>query len=150
MGNWRTVQIVGTCDAKEVDALRAACAYSYDDPDTMGNFHCLSFNPTRPGLCGLGSWPGESMDASGNLAERNYGVEDVAETLRELVKVAPSLEVKVHCGGDYEGSECIATVTASNGSVEIGDPEVERVRGASDDEIEGRLLRNLFHPGLSR
>lgn len=142
MGNWRTVTITGTCPPDQLDALREAT-----NPHAGGeyhNFHCLS---TGNGLAGLGNWPAEHIDVSGNLAERDYGVGDVEDTLREIAAKAPGLAVKVHCGDDWESEDCIATVTLENGTVMVGPPEVARVRGASPDEMTGRLFKQLGgHP----
>jgi hypothetical protein len=67
MGNWMTVNIIGTCAPAEVRALRDAC-FAGDD---WGNFHPLCWFK-QPSVCGLGQWPAESMNISGNLAERGY------------------------------------------------------------------------------
>jgi hypothetical protein len=140
MGNWRTVTVVGTCPPEELSALQAACTYSWRDPDTYSNFHCLS---TSEGLMGLGNWPATRIDVSGNLAERDYDVDDVARQLEKLVKAAPGLRVKVHCGGEREDQTCVATVTLDEEGVRVGPPEIPYVRGASQDEMAGRLFKGL-------
>lgn len=139
MGNWRTVTIKGTCEAKDLPALKQAL----DPGEDFDNFHCLS-NTT--GLCGLGMWANETITASGNLAERDYSVEDVAKTLEDLAKVAPSLAVKVHCGGDYEDKLCIATVTLAHGKAVVGEPEVVTVEGVSDEDMQRNLMAALMRP----
>lgn len=142
MGNWRTVMIEGTCPADELPALR-------DSLDLTDIFRegvewlplCIS-----NGLAGLGNWPAETIRAGGNLFERDYAVEDVADHLRKLSEVAPGLRVKVHCGDDWESKDCIATVTLDENGVTQGPPEVAKVVGVSDDAMTGRLLGAMFKP----
>lgn len=133
MGNWRTVHIQGTCDAAEVPALRAAIRWG----ESMEGFHCLT---DTGGVMGLNGWAAETIDAQGNLAERGYSVQQVADTLATLSKVAPSLRVKVHCGGDYEDTKVVATITLADGLVVVGPPEKADLDEASDAEIAGRFL----------
>ena len=133
MGNWKTVNIVGSCGKEDVQKLKGALF----TPD-FNDWHCFSFSETGS-LCGLGDWASEDINAIGNLSERDYSVEDVADTLRMLVKQAPSLDIKVHCGGDYESLDCEATVVVKNGKVRIQKPQVEKIMKISDDQILGRL-----------
>jgi Tfp pilus assembly protein FimT len=143
MGNWRTVNITGTIDAAETTAVREHLAYDYDDTASLRNFGPLSFNPHRPSLAGIGDWVNTEVSARGNLAERDYDVEDVAKVLRHLVILAPSMDLKVHCGDDWESTDCIATITVSGGRVEVGPPEVPHVAPVSDGEVLTNLLANL-------
>lgn len=135
MGNWMTVTIEGSIDPADAGAARAFVDITdgtrrfvnHMDVD-WDRFHCLCF--CGPSLQGLGLWipeAGGEFRAVGNLAERDYGPESVAETLRGLVAVAPSLRLKVHCGGDYESTDCVATVTVADGTVSLGSPEVAEV-----------------------
>src|SRR5580700_8007307 len=120
MGNWRTVTLVGTCPVEQLEALRHATRDPYhrplDERLEDSAYHCLT---TNDGLCGLGDWPAERIDVSGNLAERDYRVLDVAHALRQLVEAAPGLSLRIHCGGEYESEECVATVVAEQGEVTI-------------------------------
>lgn len=149
MGNWRTVNITGSIDEAEVPLLRERLGYSIGtssgDPG-WEHFGPLSFNRDSPSLCGLNNWVRPVVFACGNLAERDYGVKAVAETLRELLAIAPSMRLKVHCGGDWESETCIATITVANGTVETGPPEVERVAPVSDGQAAGNPQRNLYRP----
>jgi hypothetical protein len=143
MGNWRTVEIVGHICAADAPAARAFVEIGEDW--SGGRFHCLCY--TGPSLCGLDRWlpaQGGDIDAMGNLSERNYDVDDVAETLRKLVEIAPSLEVKVHCGGDWEDENCIATVTVHDGEVTIGAPEVEKVGTGMSERGAARMMALLL------
>lgn len=118
MGNWRTVQIVGRCAPEDVWALKKEITW-----DIHGDvpFYSLSYTG---GVAGLPMWAGEVINAIGNCAERDYSVEDIARDLEELAKVASSLEVKVHCGGDYESKDVVATITLKDGKAVIGEPEI--------------------------
>jgi hypothetical protein len=147
MGNWRTVNIVGTMSAEHAARLREAL--DHGDYTLMGKMPpgvgCLAFSSVHPGLCGLGAWPAETMNRCGNLHERGYSVEDVAAALRVLVEFAPSMLLKVHCGGEYESETCVATISVGEGLVVVGKPERETVDTPSDDQMLGNLYRNLMH-----
>lgn len=136
MGNWTTVHISGSCETDDLPALKEAVNTGED----WEAFHCLS---NTGGLCGLGDWTGETMSAIGNLAERDYGVESVAEQLKELVKVAPSLSLVVHVGGDYESLDCIATVKCKDGAVTIHKPEITTLPSIPEGQIMGNLIMAL-------
>jgi hypothetical protein len=142
VGNWRTVHIDGTCDEAQVAALKKACAYG----DDYENFHCLSYHATRPSLCGLFDWPKTRIHSTGNLAERDFGVDDVVEQLQKLVAVAPSLRIKVHCGADWEEKHCIATVTVAGGQVTRGDPEIETLPEMDTSQMMGRMFMTMARP----
>ena len=139
MGNWMTVNIVGTCDKAEVGALVKECQTGTD----YGNFHCLSFG-YPPSLCGLGCWPGENISAIGNLADRDSTPEDVSEQLRKLSEAAPSLAVRVHCGGAYESTECVCTISLKSGVVEKLLPEIKTLMSIPKQQIQANLLRCLM------
>ena len=145
MGNWRTVNIAGTMSAadsaKLLELLDSGPDYErgWEEP-----YACLTFSRARPGLCGLGEWPAEQVNRCGNLAERDYSVENVAGALRALVHIAPSMLLKVHCGGEYESDECVATISVGEGLVVTGEPEVATVDGPSAAQMHANLLRNLL------
>ena len=147
MGNWRTVNVVGTMSAEHAAKLRRLLDWGdyvtvVDEPPR--DAECLSFSTRHPGLCGLGDWPAETMNAAGNLHERDYSVEDVATALRVLIHHAPSMLLKVHCGGEYEADECVATISVGEGLVVVGKPEVATITGPSLQQMHGNLLRNLL------
>ena len=136
MGNWTRVKIEGTCSAKDVPALGEAL----DPGKDWENFHCLVCG----GICGLPNWASSQIDVVGNLAERDYNAESVAETLIELMKIAPTLSVKVHVGGDYESDECVATVTANNGTAKVGEPEVTKIPELDAEVMQSNMLAQLL------
>lgn len=135
MGNWRTVRLTGTVSADDLPALQRWVNIG-DDWDDFHPLCNVGFS-----LCGLGDWTGTEMSAVGNLAERDYEPADVADALRKAVEVAPSLTLKVHCGGDWEAKECAATVTVADGQVSVGAPEVPVVCG---DELGDKATANLM------
>jgi len=146
MGNWRTIQIVGTCDRAEVAKLKEAIAFDYVDPKYYGKFHCLS---NTGGIAGLGDWAGEHINRVGNLAERDYSVVDVAEQLKALAAVAPSLKLKVHCGGDYEDRGVVATITVdgaaiAGGLVVIEPPEIESLPDIPQEQMRNNFVNALL------
>lgn len=136
MGNWRRVQIIGTCDWREVPKLRQAIMM----PRDYLRLHCLM----NGGLAGLPLWAGQDINAIGNLAERDYTPQDVADTLVELVRIAPSLTVKVHCGADYEASQCIATVTLADGAATVGEAEIEEIPDIPEGQMKVSFLAQLL------
>ena len=136
MGNWTTVNITGTCSKEDLPALK----YAINTGNDWDKFHCLC---NTGGLCGLNDWAGESIDVQGNLAERDYDNEDIAEQLRKLIEVAPSLDLEVHVGGDYESTECVATINCRNRNVTIDDPEVKVLSDISEDQIRENLMRAI-------
>jgi hypothetical protein len=116
----------------------------YDYDDVPRDTECLAFSSVHPGLCGLGAWPAETMNRCGNLHERDYSVRDVATALEALVRIAPSMLLKVHCGGEYESQTCVATISVGEGLVVVGKPERETVDVPSDEQVLGNLARNLL------
>ena len=153
MGNWMTVNLVGTMSAQDAEAVREYLGYPdisryrpgsgiAADP-AWNHFGPLSFCRDRPSLGGIGDWPAPVMNRAGNLAERGYTVQDVAETLRELLPLAGSMLLKVHCGGDYESLECVATVSVGEGLVAVGKPEVERIEPMGEAQATLNVLRAL-------
>jgi hypothetical protein len=116
-----TVNITGTIAPVDMPAAKTFVGTDEDRFHPLRNY---SFS-----ICGLGDWTAERIEACGNLSERDYTVEDVAATLRDMVAVVPSLRAKVHCGGDYESEDCVATITVADGVVSVGPPEVPKVGG---------------------
>lgn len=150
MGNWRTVHVVGTMSAVDAATLRRTLDWgdymsvSRAERDMPPEVECLSFSTVMPGLCGLGAWPAERMDRSGNLHERDYSVADVHRALEALVHLTPSMLLKVHCGGERESLECVATISVGEGLVVTRPPEVEKITGPSEDQMLGNLFTNLY------
>lgn len=148
MGNWRTVNITGSI--AEADAATLRDLLDYGDIMSERSRHawsqpyaCLLYSSHSPGLCGLGAWPAPVVSRCGNLAERDYSVEDVAEALRALVLVAPSMLLQVHCGGEYESDECVATISVGEGLVRVGKPQQATVAAPPEEQMMGNFLANL-------
>lgn len=140
-----TVNIIGTMTPEDAVKLRAHLGYSFDPGDSgWDRFGPLSFDRDQTSICGLGSWPAPAIDRVGNLAERNYDPENVADHLRELVTVAGSMLLKVHCGAEYESTRCVATVSVGEGVVAVGKPEVEQLKPLDEGQMTANLLRASF------
>lgn len=148
MGDWMAVNIVGSCDTRELDALRRACRMGTgecDDLDDDSGYGPLCIDGIVS-LCGLGDWVAESMCVVGNCYERDFTPDCVAKQLRKLVLVAPSLSLKVHCGGAYEDKVCVKTVTTAGGVVTVGNPEIAKLSELSVDAMIGRFARAASKP----
>jgi hypothetical protein len=145
MGNWRTVNITGTMTEDDASALRGYLGYNYEAGDpAMSRFGPLSFSREKPSLCGLNDWPAPVVNRNGNLAERDYDPQDVVIHLRELIVIAPSMQLVIHCGGEYESLNCVATIRAGNGLVcRMKQPEVRQIHGIDDEQATRNLIRAL-------
>lgn len=146
MGNWRRVWIVGTCPHEQAIALSRALraddlrAYMAGEPlpEDWPASHCLKIGD---GLCGLPDWPNMSrIDAIGNLYERNYTPEDVRDAAeRYVLPVAPGIDALIHCGGDYESDECVATVAVAQGRAELRPPTIPKLPPIPEEQIADRM-----------
>lgn len=137
MGNWTTVHIYGICNENDVDALSNAI----NTGDDWRKFHCLC---NSGGLCGLGDWAGERINVVGNLAERDYGTSDIVQQLKKLAEVAPSLDVVIHVGGDYESLECVDTIKCKNGEVTIVEPQIKTLPSIPEERIRENLMKAIM------
>lgn len=144
MGNWRTVYITGTCPEDEVQRLTDAL-YGGSGYENFGPL-CWMDNP---GLCGLGKWPAAKIMRVGNLAERDYSVDQVAEHLTKAVELsnATGLDIKIHCGDDNEKDNCIATIVCKDGKVETFKPEIETIPDIPDKQIRSNLYDVILGGG---
>lgn len=126
MGNWRRVEIEGTCEPEHVPALKEALSFDITQPGTK-EFHCLM---ATGGVMSLPNWAAEHIDAVGNLAERDYGISDVVTTLASLCFQAPSLNVRIKIGGDYESDQCVGVVICEGAGkdLRIEYPKNETIR----------------------
>jgi hypothetical protein len=153
MGNWRTVHITGTCNRDDLPDLRALVTepdYMAPEYDHWYRLHyedvgCLSFSATSPSLAGLNNWPAERIDIIGNLHERDLSVQDVEDAVAACLKVAPSLRLLVDCGGDYESSECVATVAVDEDGSQVRTlpPRVETLPEIPQGQMMAALMKQL-------
>lgn len=140
MGNWRTANVVGTCDRSEIRELEQAIQWRRDDRNQ--ELHCLMGG----GVCGLPNFAKPSFDVVGNLFERGYDEDSVKRALELLTKVAPSLECKVHLGGDYESKEVVFTITLEGGVATVGPPEQAEISEISETQMQQNLIQQLMRP----
>lgn len=143
MGNWMRLSLTGSCDESEVGALRDVLVVDlYGDVDSPA-WKMLGPLSISESLCGLGDWPAAVISDVGNAFERDYTAECVRSQLARLAKIAPSLALTVHCGGDFESADCVATVKAKEGTAEILPPEVKALPEISEDAAMGRLFKTM-------
>lgn len=147
MGNWRTVQVSGTIATDEAAVAIEMQRYSLRDLDPKKEPNCLSWSEP-PGLVGLGQWilPNGEIQGHGNLFERDYSLEVVEGTLRQLAIRFPSLNMVLHAGGENEDPTCAATFWVRDRHVVRLDPQVAEVQETSEDEMLERLRQNLMRP----
>lgn len=140
MGDWRRVQVIGTCGAADTSKLKAHlnCTNHMDD-SMWDRFGPLSHAGT---LGAVPNWAREQFDAIGTLAERGFSPEEVKEQLEKLVEIAPSLKCRIHVG-ELTTAKCEATVVVVDGKVEVCDPEVEEVPDAPTGQFESDLFAAL-------
>ena len=138
MGNWRTVNIVGRCDEKDVLKLKDVISW-----DISGDSEFYPLSHTK-GICSLPMWALKNISVVGNLAERDYSLKSVAECLDELLLIAPSLDVVIHCGGDYESMDCIATIKIIDDKSTICDPEIDSLPEITESQLMGHFYSQLL------
>lgn len=83
------------------------------------------------------------ISVTGNLAERDFTFEDVAETLRKIGEFCPNADIKVHVGGDYESLDCVKTVYLKDGEVLVIDPERPTLAPINQNQVAGNLFKAL-------
>jgi len=139
MGNWRRVWIRGTIPEASLDAVEKFFTHDRE----YRNFNCLSMGD---GLCGLSHWVKTEVNSIGNLAERDYSVNDIKEVLEELEKKVPhcNVELTIHAGADYESDDCISTIIMKDGVVTINPPEIKVMPPITDEQIQGNFLKIFF------
>ena len=135
MGNWRTVNMMGAIPLRHIESMKEyfVCGDSYD------NFNCLSI---AGGLCGL-NWISPQVSAIGNLAERDYTPNDVVDILMLIAEKWPGVELKIHCGDDWEKLNCIATVILKDGKVKKLEPQVKEIMGIPHNQVAGNFISAL-------
>lgn len=123
MGNWRTVSIKGSMNADEaaemIKELRS-------DKTWMLPAACFHIHQS---VCGLGMWINEdgNIDRVGNLAERDFDLEDIEYGLIYLAANYPSLQIMLHAGDDYEDLTCVASFEVKDGSVTRLPHQIEKL-----------------------
>jgi len=152
MGDWRTVNIAGWMDPAEARRLREDLTYDYHH-EVEPMVPCLGWQDG--GLVGpfsLGPWVEESgrIWGQGNLAERDYTVEDVRAGFAAIAAKYPSFTAVAHCGGEYEAPACEASVVAVDGQAWVVAPLVADVVGVSEAIKRQRFMRALGYPSNVR
>lgn len=136
MGNWRRVKITGECDKADVRTLKMLLATDFGEID----WTCLC----NGGLAGLPNWADERINALGNLGERDYSADSVAEALNTYLESVPSLDVVVHVGGEHEIADCEATVKLEDGEYRVFPAELAEIEEISENQMKNQFFDHLF------
>jgi hypothetical protein len=140
MGNWRTVNIVGTCPESEVKPLREALFVGTADVSgkKLGPLSVYGV----PSLYGLDDWPAPVMNVTGNLAEQDYAVGDIVRQLRtEVIVAAPGIDIKIHFGDEYESKRVIVTIHARDKNVYVGPGEINCLSTPNMKQLVAKMRR---------
>jgi hypothetical protein len=135
MGNWRTVNLVGTLSTEDAKKVHDYLELNYQHND----WNCLH----NGGIYGLPNWGETIIDCVGNLAERNYDAEDILEELEKIAIFAPSLSIIVHCGGNYESNECVSSIVFNQGKGEIVEPLIDKIGEIPSSQIGDNFKKQL-------
>jgi hypothetical protein len=145
MGNWRTVNIIGSVNKDEAIEMRKILSenvfdnddFDWSKPDPVA---CVRFVKS---LAGLNEWVKESGDINtiGNLSERDYDNDDIYAALVFLAEKFSSLKLTLHSGSDWEDLTCSATFEVKNGAVKKFSPKIERLQEISSDMMIGRMFQ---------
>lgn len=133
MGDWRRVQIIGTCGAEDIPKLKELLTAG----DDYSNFHCLVHTG---GICGLPNWACEKIEVVGNLAERGYDEGSVSEHLELLHSACPTLNVQIHVSDANESDNCIATVIAGENGVCVAMPLVKKIPQVDESQMRSNII----------
>lgn len=142
MGNWRTVNIKGRMDATEakdaIEFLKKVAREYCDEP-----VDCFAIGNS---LCGLNQWIQDdgTIDAIGNLFERDFDNDDIEEALKCLAEKYPSMELTLHSGSDWESLVCSATFHVKDGEVERCEPEIKELHKISEAMMRGRFFEQIY------
>lgn len=135
MGNWRTVNMTGSMSAEEAADCRKILD-GWEGFETPAA--CFSMFKS---ICGINWWVKENgtIEAYGNLAERDFDNDDIETGLKFLAEKYPSMELTLHSGSDWESLTCSATFVVKNGEVQRLAPQVEELK-----PIRCRPLSDFF------
>lgn len=147
MGNWRTVNIEGTVSKEEA---RGMIEFLRDDDDKdWGSPWETSAAPfvMNRSMCGLNQWVKEdgTINAIGNLSERDFDNDDIEYALQYLASMFPSLSITLHSGSDYESLQCSATFHVHEGKVERCEPEVDVIKEIPSSQIQMNLYLTMLN-----
>lgn len=146
MGNWITVNIEGKVNKDEAKEMLEWLTvdrqtYSSIAEEQLGVYYLQ----ISQGVCGLGDWIKEdgTLSGIGNVFERDCEPQDLLNEAQVLCKQFKSLELTVHVGGDYESTECVATIIGNKDKVELLEPQIKTLGEISTDQMQNNLLKAL-------
>lgn len=135
MGNWRTVRIVGTMSAEDASSVKKYLSCGFDGDD----WGCLH----NGGLAGLPNWGRTNINCIGNLGERGYDEDSIQEELDKISQFAPSMNLIVHLGDNYESTKCVKSIKVENKNVEILEPLIDDIGGIPQEQIRANLMQAI-------
>lgn len=137
MGDWRTVNIKGKISKDEVNAAREFLKSDYYREDSV---YYLQFSE---GLCSVGEWVKEdgTIDAIGNVYERDCNNEDLLRELTVLAEKFPTLDIILHSGSNWESLTCSASFVVKDGKCEQKEPMIPELHEISSAQIYTNLAK---------
>ena len=152
MGNWRMIEMAGTvapADGKRIhEGIIELSRYVVGESsanrrhrEAKVGFTVSALRYGSTDLTGwFWDWPTGQINECGNLFERSYDPDDVLRDCVSLASFAPSLDLVVHCGGEYQSNLCLATIRVKDGTATLGPPEVPFVGVDIPDALAATLL----------
>ena len=152
MGNWRMIEMSGTVDPAEgkrihegvIELSRYVVGESSANRrhrEAKVGFTVSALRYGSTDVTGwFWNWETGRINECGNLFERNYDPDAVLRDLVALAAVAPSLDLAVHCGGEWERNHCVATIRVKDGAATLGPPETPFVGIEIPESLEAVLL----------
>lgn len=152
MGNWRMIEMDGTVDPAEGKRIHEGImeisryfsgesVASRQRRQSAVGFTVYALQYSSSGHGGwFWDWRSGRIAGCGNLYERNIDPPDVLRDLVALAAVAPSLDLAVHCGGEWERNHCVCTIRVKEGVATMGPPEVPFVGIEIPELLEAALL----------
>lgn len=146
MGNWRTVEIKGNVSINQKDGLITYLTTdeNWESPSSKDDIFYLQISKTNS-ICGLNKWINNdgSIDASGNVFERDSQPEDIKNEMITIAENFDGLNVIVNIGDDYESETCVMSLIVKGGKVEVVEPIVKNLEGIGLNQMEINLLKAL-------
>lgn len=90
-------------------------------------------------LQGLGKWVKREINAVGQLNSKGADIEEIVESLKDILFVCPSINLIVHVGDESGTTNCVQTILVKNGEITIYPPKVEKFNWLEPEEITKRL-----------
>jgi hypothetical protein len=147
MGMWRTIQVEGKITGRSnidtiIDYLtvdkRTYDSKAYEEDEIF----YLQFGN---GVYGINQWikSDSSIDAVGNVYERDCTIDDLFNELSKLAKKFPTLDMYLHAGDDYESRTCVCSFIIKDGEVSKVEPLINELNEISDEQAMKNFISQL-------